>query len=798
MKLNRPALLLSLAAILIFANLAAAQDKTGGQEPIDPTIDPSTLTYTYLVDGTLPDDDPANNKFKTLQAAYDAAPEGTEDNPTVIGIKPNVYLLTGGDKIPGMEIEKDWITFLGLTNNRRSVVLADNRGLSEGSSDNGYMIRANCNGFTLKNLTLLNYCNTDYEYPGDPTKNLKMRNPTITEAVAIEAKGDQHVYENVAILGRLDTMFLRTTRSYLKNVYLEGTDDFIGGGKASYWDNCQVVFPTGGGVMSAANVVFAHTKFVATTGMQFSKAATRPVALIDCILPENNPQNGIAWQRGKAPPRPNLYYLTYHTTDPNGKPATIVDSSVGPKTFNYSRELSDSQAQAFNPWNVLRAPTSRPSDDWDPSQTKDQYESAGQGSLVYQMSLFNPNPSIRTGGPGATIGAMVNPIRVADPSIQWSTTSNLISLDKTTGPKVVVTGENLTDDPAYVPVTATAANGFYVIAYVFVEPRYSDPPAITAGPTLNAPANGKMDIDYTLDLKGKKDQSLISWFVCDDAAGSNPRPVALSRGNLPLKELTLTGGFIGKFIQASIEPKHQLSDPGKAVIAISDKPIAAADVPTSTISPDFRNFVVQKNSSYVSGFWTVLGKWTPVTDDKFINSYGIRAASQGASILYQQDADCGDMQIDLVMSPEKTAGSGFGSPGSPADGAHIQKSDIFIKYDPRTKNGYSLRIWRTTQSTAKCMFQFYKIVNGTGSPLSDKQAYTGVFKPNTYLTIKVIGSAISATAHNDLDKEILDLEDTITPNRFGGAGVFWNGSIPRGNSNVYSLFKISYPSATPP
>lgn len=91
------------------------------------------------------------------------------------------------------------------------------------------------------------------------------------------------------------------------------------------------------------------------------------------------------------------------------------------------------------------------------------------------------------------------------------------------------------------------------------------------------------------------------------------------------------------------------------------------------------------------------------------------------------------------------------------------------------------------------MFQFYKIVNGAGSPLSDKQAFTGVFKPTTYLTLKVVGSAISATAHNDVDKEVLSLKDTITPNRFGGAGVYWNGSVPIGNSNVYSLFKISYP-----
>jgi hypothetical protein len=796
--MNKTALCLSAAALLLFSHIARAQDKVAGQEPIDPTINPATLTYDYLVDGNLPADDPANKKFKTLQAAYQAAPAGTEQKPTVIGIKPNVYQLPGGDRIPSMTIDKDWITFLGLTNNRRSVVLADNRGLSEGSSDDGFMLMVNCTGFAAKNLTILNYCNCDYEYPGDPSKNLKMRNPTITQAVALQAQGDKHVYQNVALLSRLDTMFLRTTRSYFKNVFIEGTDDFIGGGQVSYWDNCNIIFPTGGGVMSASGIVFANTTFESTLGMQFYKFAARPVALINCTVPTTTHKNSVAWVRGEAPPRPNLYSLTYHTKNADGKAAVITDGSEGPTAFTYSRELTDQEALAFNPWNVLRAPPTGSTDDWDPSGTKDKYESAGQGSLVFRMALANPSPSIRTRGHSAKIGATVQPRRVADATIKWSTPSNLITLSNSAGPSSVeVTGNNLTDTPAYVPVTATAANGFFVTAWVFVEPPYTDPPAILAGPMLQPPADGKIQVDYKLDLRGKHDQSIISWYQCDDASGANPREVATSRSNLPLTQYTLTSGDVGKFIKVAVEPKHQLSDPGKAVFAVAQKPIAASDIPSSTVSPNFRNFVVtpdtSPSASYVSGMWTGLGTWTTVTSPRLVNGYGIRVGSQGASLLYQQDAPCNDMQIDLVMSPEKTAGSGFGSPGSSTDGPRIQKSDIFIKYDPRTQTGYSLRIWRTTKSAEKCMFQFFKITNGTGQPLSDKQAFTGVFKPNTYLTIKVTGPTISATAHNDVDQQTLSLQDTITPNTFGGAGVFWNGSVPRGNSNVYSLFKISYP-----
>ncbi len=399
MNTNKPSLWFSMAVLLIFGSFAKAQDKSDGKEPIVPGINPATLTYDYLVDGNLPKDDPADKKLKTLQAAYEAAPEGTEQKPTVIGIKPNVYQLPGGDAVPSMVIKKNWITFLGLTNNRRSVVLADNRGLSEGSSDDGFMLIVNCTGFTARNLTMLNYCNCDYEYPGDPSKNLKKRNPTITQAVALEAEGDKQVYENVALLSRLDTMFLRTKRSYFKNVYIEGTDDFIGGGQVSYWDDCQVVFPTGHGVMSASGIVFTNTKFESTDGMEFFKGPGRSVALIRCTMPVNTPQNSVAWVRGNAPPRPNIYSLTYHTRDANGKPAVITDGSQGAPTFTYSRELCDREALAFNPWNILRAAPTEAADDWNPSRTKDKYEAAGQGSLIYRMALTNGRRPFERAGP---------------------------------------------------------------------------------------------------------------------------------------------------------------------------------------------------------------------------------------------------------------------------------------------------------------------------------------------------------------------------------------------------------------
>jgi hypothetical protein len=798
MKNIKSILLLAMVILALDGHWIWAQDKVNrGAEPVFSSIDPAKLTCDYLVDGDLPQDDPAARKFKTLQAAYAAAPAGTEAKPTVIGIKPNVYQLTGpSTRGASLSIRKNYITFLGLTNNRRAVVLADNRGLRQGAEDNGYIIDVDAIGFTAKNLTIINYCNADYQYPGDPGKNLTKRSDVITQGVALQAVGDKHIYENVALLGRLDTMFLRTTRSYFKDVYIEGTDDWMGGGQISVWENCTLVYPTGSGVMSASGIVFLNCRFEATGGMRFYKAefrgAERPNVLINCVVPVNSTEARVAWVRGVAAPRPSQLSLTYHTKDANGKPAVICDSSLGPPAFTYSRELSERELPAFNPWNLLRAAPNAAADDWDPADVRVKHEATGQGSLPFRIALRAGSQSIRTGGPGANISATVVPVR-ADQTITWSAKSDFVSLSQTTGSTVVVTGRNPTSRAEWIAVTAAASNGVYVTAYVYVEPRYVDPPAITAGPKVNPPSNGMVTLDYALDLGGREDQSIVSWYVCEEPDGKNARKIAVSRGNQPLKALPLTSGYVGKYLKVTVQPKHSLCDPGSEVQTVSAKPVTDTDVGSSLVSPNFKNFAPETNDTYVSGLWTVLGNWNVVAGDGFVNGYGIRP-STAASLLYQQDADCGDMQVNLVMASEK-AGQGFAVPGSPADtGEHNLHADMYIKYDPRTKNGYALRFWRTTQSAEKCMFQLYKIENGAGSPLNDRQVLSGVFKTTTRMTLRVSGKTLTVDASNDVDGETLALEGTITPNHFGGAGLYW----PGGNSStIYSLIEISYPSAVP-
>ncbi len=847
-------------AVMSFAagRLAFAQDNLRDGAPFNGytgmTFDTTNYRYDYLVDSSLPQDDPAAKKFRTLEAAYAAAPAGTPGHPTVIGVKPDVYLMHVGPDAPySLQVTKNDITIVGLTDDRRKVVFADNRGNKEGANNNGYIFDISANGFSMINLTVVDYANLDYEYPGDASKNLKMRSPVITQAVAIQMQGDRHIYSHVAFLSRLDTTFIRTTRSYFTNVFIEGTDDFLGGGTVGVVKDSEIYFPTGNGVMSASGLTFINTVFKASRGLEFYKGFGNPDTLIDCTMPVDTAKSPVAWMAWDTlPVHQNLFSLTYRVKDASGKPMRIRDKIKGPATYTLSRELSAEEVKAYNPWNLLRAALPNgPVDDWDPAGVRAKYEA--DGSDVFRMSVTGHStadaipgagpfvsrtvaPTIRTGGAGAEIGVTILPARAKGAKITWSVASpaasKLVKLSTTTGDSITVTGSNATNKAEWVPVRATAPNGFYVQAFVYVEPRYIDPPAFVKQPAIAAPVAGKVSVRYTLDLAkhpGLTDQSLITWSQCDDAQCANPRKVAVSRGDEPLKTYTLTPGDVGKYLEVSIEPKHNISDPGAAVTAVSAKPVTKAEVPSPNVNPNFRNFVEAPNADIANGEWTVTGTFTSVTGDNLVNGYGVRvsnppgtaggfgggapigggtraaaagagaaaagrAANPHASLVYDNDGPVGDMTVKVVMSPEKTAGQGFGIAGSPDDNdPRAQRADIYIKYDPRTKTGYSLRFWRTIQSAERVMFQLYRIENGVGSPLNDKQELTGVFKPNCTITLSAIGDKLIAKGSNTVDGETLSLEGTIAANPFGGAGVFWSGSVPVGNSNVYSEIAISYP-----
>jgi hypothetical protein len=381
-------------------------------------------------------------------------------------------------------------------------------------------------------------------------------------------------------------------------------------------------------------------------------------------------------------------------------------------------------------------------------------------------------------------------------------------LNHSTGANVTVTGANNTGVSQYVPINATASNGFFVTGHPFVEPAYISPPTFTSDPTLSAPVNGTVTVNYTLNLASNRtDNSIITWYACSDSNGDNPREVGISESftappvhNVPLQTYTLQLGDVGMFLKATVTPQADISNPGTAMSVVATTPITLSNIVSSTVSPNFGNFPVAPEAAYVPGYWTVDGTWTneaqPV-GSTFDNGWGIRVASQGAAIYYVNPGPVGDMEVSVLMSPEKTAGQGFGSPGSGADStptAIVQNADIYIKYDPSTGNGYSVRWWRTTTSSTETMWQLYQHVGGVGSPVpnSTPAVLTGVFFPNTTINLSIIGTTFTVTASNTQNSNTLFLQGTVASNTYGGAGTRWSGTVPSGNSVAVSYFNISY------
>lgn len=765
-----PACLILACLSLAATRPATAQDTLKGLGRVHGytgvAFDTRAARYDILVDASRPED-AAARRYRTLNDAYAAASEGSRDRPTVIGLMPDVYLLTGTLDEPGLKITKDNITLIGLTDDRRKVVIADNRGNMQGASNNGWSLAVDADGFTAINLTFLNYCNVDYDYPGDPSKSLKRRSGTITQALALQAAGDRHVYSHVAFLSRLDTFGNRAARSYFTHVYIEGTDDFVGSRNPSVWEDSEVHFIAGGGILFGGNATFIRSRFRATRPMQFYKALVAPNALIHSTLP-NTP---LAWHAWRQPPTLNEPSLLFQTTREDGGKPDPLDSAVGTPRRTLTLELTEAQAQAFNPWNLLRWNAEGIDDGWDPAQVRARYEPLG--ALPFRVTLTNGSPRLRTGDAPAEIAAKVLPTG-STASIRWSTASPFVRLSGATGDRITVTAANTTDRVQVVPIRVSADNGLYATAYVTVDPALIAAPVLRGDPTLKI-SNAEAHVAYALTLPpGRVDQSRVSWFVCGDASCADAERVAVSRAGKPLKTLPLTEAMSGRHLMATVEPAHDLSTPGPSVRAVSNAPAAA---PHSGRNPAVLNLSSVPDTTSPDrwdGDWSLRGAWIPEAPMDGEPRWGLRVGTEPSTLLYTGRKTAGDMDITLTFDTDKLEGQGFGMPGSSADSATL-RSDIFFKYDPETRTGYALRMWRTTQASNATMFQVFRITEGRGEPISTQQL-TGVLKPTTTIRITVRGRQVSIAGSNTVDRETLSLSAEIEPNRFSGAGLYWPAS----------------------
>lgn len=814
-----------------------------GYTPMD-SSDPVEFGGTYIkyqgetiqlsetaiyVDGSLSDELAAqypyvyNDITKALSA--DALKNGTADKPMTVYVAPYVYWIddpaatdtvqkTEGYSVPyGMVVNSDFLTIKGLTGNPDNVVLAGNRGQSHASNGNYTMFRFNCSGaLTVKNITIGNYCSVDLDYPLMSELNQAKRTETITQAQLADVSGDKMFADNCNFISRLNLDPINgASRSLYNNCHFESTDDALNanavyvGCDFDFYGNRPLYSSYGTGSTFLGCTFNCKILNVEAEPTQFFTKEGGTITAVDCVYNSNlSVPISIGWTK-----TPSTSLKCYQSNIiHNGQSITIggegaketVDMT-GKSVLDAYKVVSGGKTY-YNTYNLLKG-----SDDWDPLGVRDVIKAAGQDTVATQLSITSDVTEIESGKETASIGGTVNYFYGTNDTTQKITYSvsdedkAYVKLTDNGDGTCKVEGTNNDDAARKVIINASTESGLEAAVGITVKPSKIEAPAFTKAPVITNDGQGSLKVDYSLDLGSREDMSAISWYRCTDAEGSNPILVAVTRNDSPEYTYKLTAGDVGYYIMAKVESKNIRSDYGTPVNTVYDKAIGVKDVRSKNLSTDFSNFPNIKQSEIKAGFWTVdynrpadtesFGSWQGAdteepwkygTTGNGCVGAGLYEGTQGSRIMYTPvEGTYGDMSLELVVDPAKTAGQGFGSAG--------QYMDVLLKFDTSTLTGYGLRIVRTKASSNAVTFVLVKYDNGTVTEISD-EVIASCYATGCTISLKVEGNKLTAHVETPTEQladqaakgypHVVDLTADIEVNSFGGVAIQHTGTVGSG------------------
>lgn len=785
-------------------------------------------TAIYL-DGSLSDELAAqypyvyNDITKALSA--DALKNGTADNPMTVYVAPYVYWIddpaatdtvqkTEGYSTPyGMVVNSDFLTIKGLTGNPDNIVLAGNRGQSHASNGNYTMFRFNCSGaLTVKNITIGNYCSVDLDYPLMSELNQAKRTETITQAQLADVSGEKMFADNCNFISRLNLDPINgASRSLYNNCHFESTDDALNanavyvGCDFDFYGNRPLYSSYGTGSTFLGCTFNCKILNVEAEPTQFFTKEGGTITAVDCVYNSNlSVPISIGWTK-----TPSTSLKCYQSNIiHNGQSITIggegaketVDMT-GKSVLDAYKIVSGGKTY-YNTYNLLKGV-----DDWDPLGVKDVIKAAGQDAVATQLSITSDVTEIESGKETASIGGTVNYFYGTNDTTQKITYSvsdedkAYVKLTDNGDGTCKVEGTNNDDAARKVIINASTESGLEAAVGITVKPSKIEAPAFTKAPVITNDGQGSLKVDYSLDLGSREDMSAISWYRCTDAEGSNPILVAVTRNDSPEYTYKLTAGDVGYYIMAKVESKNIRSDYGTPVNTVYDKAIGVKDVRSKNFATDFSNFPNVKQSEIKAGFWTVdynrpadtesFGSWQGAdteepwkygTTGNGCVGAGLYEGTQGSRIMYTPvEGTYGDMSLELVVDPAKTAGQGFGSAG--------QYMDVLLKFDTSTLTGYGLRIVRTKASSNAVTFVLVKYDNGTVTEISD-EVIASCYATGCTISLKVEGNKLTAHVETPTEQladqaakgypHVVDLTADIEVNSFGGVAIQHTGTVGSG------------------
>jgi hypothetical protein len=786
----------------------------------------------FYIDGQLSDEETKKYNFvyNSVNEAAKHLLNGNESDPMVLYIAPWVYWIDNPDdpevRVPkspggtpfGLEIDCEWLKFYGLSDDPMNVVLASNRGQTMGAKGNFTMFRITGDGTCAENVTFGNYCNIDLEYPLNPTLNRPKRGSAIVQAQLAFCFGDKLVARNTRFVSRLNLCpFWGGKRTLFDHCHFESTDDALA--PTGVYLNCTFDM--------YSSKPFGHTEGTGAVllncdirsfsrGEQYVVKGRGQVAAVDCRM-ETSLATYWGW---REKPEPESRNYQFNNTF-NGRkisigtrhPYATVDMTAKPVLDAYRFEYDGTVI--YNIYNLLRG-----NDEWDPMNQRNTVLAAQRENgksyigLPTQILISPTRDTIETGKSSAFLKATVNKFgnyELTGEKIRWAVSpeyDSLVDLNVHPDGSCEVVPTNQEDETKMVVVTASTASGLEAASVVYVSPSLLEAPRFSSLPVLQRNSDGSLSVNYQLNMRFK-DQSLITWYRCTDATGSNPVEVAVSRINKPKQNYVLSSGDIGWYIMVTVEPRHIRSLPGPPETVVTTQPVLPGDVKTDLhfLVPDLRSMSTKYQPEVMPGFWTLDSfapadtyDWTGdnsrdpwyygVGEDGASRDTGLVQATKGARLRYTPIGDkFGDMKISFTAVPAKTAGQGFSS-------ARQQYLDVFIKFDTKMLTGYALRLIRTTKYGDALDFILMRYQDGIATPIS-KSVSSDCFRPDCHITVEVIGTKLAVHAENPKSYyiipgrpevvQVVDLESEITPNNWGGLGFQHTGTVGSGATLIKDL-----------
>ncbi len=696
--------------------------------------------------------------YKTFQDAVAHLKDGEVNNPMTIYIRPGVYWIDDPDDQTikeaengrgpfGMTVKCKHLSLIGLGENAEDVVLASQRGQTQGAVGNFTMFDFWVKTLKVENMTMGNYCNVDLLYPKNPRFNRKKRSDAITQAHVGYVHGDSLFAHKTRFVSRLNLNPLNGARhSLYESCHFESTDDALNG--TAIYRNCDFDFYGQKPFWSTfgKGAMFINCDFTAKNSnseMYFTKQGG-PLTIIDCRYHAPSDSVYIGWT---AYPKPWLRCYQNNFTL-NGKPYLI-----GAKRKSNTVHLKNLNADI-----------------------KD----------IPFLDISKHEAILRTGK---------DTLRLKCPErVKWHIQSGYEQYAELKGDTVItVIPRNYSDEMVDFCIIATSDDGRETACFLEVYPSLLPPPGFLEEPSIIQKGN-TLQLYYKLDTQRYRDESLITWY-------RDSIPVATSN-ETPATSYSLNESDQYHTFKAVVVPKHHRSGYGnrQEVIVKSDKVSSS-----NTMETDFHNIYTGWQPVISEGLWTIDG-YKPADTADYTWSFdinkpmweyaegfngavgmGLLQAQRGARLMYTpSNRTYKNMSLVLEVDPTKTAGQGFGS-------ATGQYMDVCLKFDTKTLTGYGLRIIRTTKHSKAVDFLLVRYDKGEISPISDPVSST-CYRTGCIIEVNFRDNLLSAHISTRTPKpegsflphEVM-LKAEVSPNQYGGIHIQHTGSCGESTTMLHRL-----------